>query len=55
MLSLKRREVLVNSGDNCTVFRRTSEKLSQSAFWKLYQLNQQIEEITDSAATDYHV
>jgi len=35
-----------------TVFRRNSEQLSQSAFWKLYWLNQQTEAMTDPTATD---
>lgn len=47
--------MLIFSGYNCMVFRRSSEKLPQPAFWELYWLNQQTEEITDSSTTDYHV
>lgn len=46
--------MLIFSGYNCTVFRRSAEKLPQTAFWE-YWLNQQTEEITDSSTTDYHV
>lgn len=32
---MQKKVAFLSSGENCTVFRRTPPKLSQSAFWKL--------------------
>lgn len=52
MTKFRKKELSLNSGNNCRAFRRPSEKVSQPTFSKLSCLPLPAEEMTGSAATD---